>query len=254
MGLFGTIGTLVSSELGNIFSAKDANEKNREIAKDQMNFQERMSGTSYQRAMDDMRKAGLNPMLAYSQGGASTPSGAGAHVEPTFKSADVRGSVQVASAVQAQQQEVKESQSRVSLNTATVDKTKAETQRTDAERLDAIQRRLRSEELTPLEKANLEKEGREIEARIEHVNQQRKYEVESTRAEAARADVQKLIAGGLSNSAEGWRKIKDLYDKYGPDLFEMLLGTSRNATNINIPTFYPDRRERAPSARAPGGR
>lgn len=33
-----------------------------------------MSGTAYQRAIKDMMSAGLNPMLAYSQGGASTPS------------------------------------------------------------------------------------------------------------------------------------------------------------------------------------
>lgn len=58
----------------------------REAQKDR-DFQERMSNSAYQRSMEDLGKAGLNPILAYKQGGASTPSGSTAQVPDYGKGA-----------------------------------------------------------------------------------------------------------------------------------------------------------------------
>lgn len=98
MGMFSSLNkyvapaaaTLLGGPLGaNLYGANEdrkaqeaANQQNIASAKEQMAFQERMANTSYQRAMDDMEKAGLNPMLAFSQGGASVPTGAAAAVAP----------------------------------------------------------------------------------------------------------------------------------------------------------------------------
>lgn len=49
-------------------------DKQKEFAREQMSWEERMSNTSYQRAVEDMKKAGINPVMAINQGGAATPS------------------------------------------------------------------------------------------------------------------------------------------------------------------------------------
>lgn len=80
----GPVGAKIGAGLGAGFSAQQKYRDDKRAATRQMQFQERMSSTSYQRGVQDMRSAGINPMVAYQQGGASTPAGAMQHPAPDY--------------------------------------------------------------------------------------------------------------------------------------------------------------------------
>ena len=81
--IIGGVTGLISSAFG-MKKQEDANKRNISEAKANRDWQERMSSTAHQREVEDLKKAGLNPVLS-THGGASTGSGAQGVVTSTAK-------------------------------------------------------------------------------------------------------------------------------------------------------------------------
>lgn len=126
-GAIPIVGPLISG-IASAFGQAQANRENRREAQRNRDFQERMSSSAYQRATTDMRLAGINPMLAYMQGGASSPSGS------TATSQDMLGPA-VASAQHARRlsQEIQNMSEQRELTRAQVDAARANRANTEAD-------------------------------------------------------------------------------------------------------------------------
>lgn len=116
----GAIGTIGAGLLGgglDYLGAQQQNASARQQADEQMAFQERMSDTAHQREVEDLKKAGLNPVLS-ANAGASTPTGAAAPVVNEMsgvadKLSGIPGNLM---SLATSAQSIRESESRANLN------------------------------------------------------------------------------------------------------------------------------------------
>jgi len=109
--VWGAIAQVASSLIGGAATDKgqtSANKTNIRLAKENRDFQERMSNTAYQRSAKDLERAGLNRILALGNS-ASTPSGNVATVQNQKAGigAGISNAVSSAVAVKKQAEEIK---------------------------------------------------------------------------------------------------------------------------------------------------
>lgn len=96
---------------------QNANESNAEQARLNREWQERMSNTAHQREVEDLKKAGLNPILS-THGGASTPSGSTANFSAARQENQIGAAVSSARESAALTKELESKDSAINLNNA----------------------------------------------------------------------------------------------------------------------------------------
>jgi hypothetical protein len=159
------------------------NSANAAIARQQMSFQERMSNTSYQRAVGDLKAAGLNPMLAYSNP-ASAPQGASYQAVDSVEKAQAGGAqgianqllkeqIQTQKATQASlEASASQSRSQAYLNTAAEGKVNAEKAFVQSQTEESGIRLSEGASRLPYAKSRAEAEATRSWSEISHIGQQ----------------------------------------------------------------------------------
>ena len=122
MGMFdGVVGSVIGG-VADILGQQQTNQQNIALQNQANAFSAQQFATRYQTTVQDLEKAGLNPMLAYGQGGGSPPSAVGIaqQTNPYQRAGDVAskavGAANTAMQTQLTDAQVAESMSRTGVN------------------------------------------------------------------------------------------------------------------------------------------
>ena len=153
------IGDLIGAIGGH--SAQDsANRTNVKLARENRDWEERMSNTAVQRKAADFEKAGFNRLLAATGPAASTPSGSIAEVQPTFRPEWTKGSAAQAQLLNTQLAQQK----------ALTEQTEALTRKTRVETMILAGKEPFSADTARAERDAAEENVRKIKAEIGNLN------------------------------------------------------------------------------------
>jgi hypothetical protein len=229
---------------GDVFAYKgqqQTNASNAEQAQKQMEFQRDMSSTAYQRAVDDMRKAGLNPALAYQQGGASTPSGAAATMQNS--AAALKGSAGAAAQTFQTVQQQAAATKQIEANTNLTDAQTRQLNIESADRLRELQTRIAATSTNAQSLNTL----REFQSRNLNTDLDFKVQSFATRLEQLKQDINNSMASARDTTATATLKelaqpdarnaAKAAMNWYGRNLTPYL--TNARQTGQALTSFVP---------------
>lgn len=190
--------------IGDSMAAEKQNAANISAADRAMKFSERMSSTAYQRAMSDMKAAGLNPMLAFSQGGASAPSGVTPTINSTTKSGFGSAAISAGLGIQA----------------ASTAKQQADTQQASAESSIALNKATAAKQVADTAQATAKTDQIRTQTAIERRKQPRAEAQE--RLEKGALDIVDKLINSIGSDAKSTKAARDLVKDSSskPSIFE----------------------------------
>lgn len=203
----GPIGGAIGSGIGGLIDQNRAQNWQEDQAQTQRDFSAAQFATRYQTTVADMKAAGLNPMLAYTQGGGSPPAGVAAAYPGAVGAANVQASSSARQAAVAEAQ--------VEANVSKISQ-EIENLKTDNEKSRAFLDNIREEYQNLVKQGyNLTEIGNQIRATVNNLQQSSDWFAAQSSRSYILQELDKLdleAAQGLGNAGRELGQIKPLFD------------------------------------------